>query len=168
MVRIHAAMVVIVAVFGLSFLADPCGGGGDLCLGGVVGLAALAYAGIGIGSITTWWFAHRASPLLVWDSILVTLAGATLLSSMGGGVPLVVLGFIGILLLGVPGAILSGREVSRHKFERLLAIVALAATMLLGIGLIVVTVVGVIAMATGWLLGRSSAARVPPEVSAGT
>jgi hypothetical protein len=133
----------------------------------VVGLVALAYAGIGIGSITTWWFAHRASPLLVWDSILVTLAGATLLSSMGGGVPLVILGFTGILLLGVPGAILSGREVSRHKVERLIAIVALAATMLLGIGLIVVTVVGLIAMATGWFLGRTSAPHAPPEVRAG-
>ena len=77
MVRIHGALVAIVALFGISFLADPCSGGGDLCLGGVVGLVALAYAGIGIGAITTWWLAHRASPLLVWDSIIVTLAGAT-------------------------------------------------------------------------------------------
>jgi hypothetical protein len=166
-VRIHAALVAIVAAFGTNFVLDPCGGGGDLCLGGVVALASFAFAGIGIGSIATWWLGHRASPLLVWDSILVTLAGTTLASSMGGGAPIVIFGFSGVLLLGVPGAILSGQAVSRHKVERLLAIAALAATMLLGIGLIVVTIVGLASMAIGWFLRRSSDAPLPPTTTEG-
>jgi hypothetical protein len=166
MVRIHAALVAIVAAFGIYFVADPCGGG-DMCLGGVVGLVAIAYAGIGIGSITAWWLARRASPLLVWDSILVTLAGATLLTS-GGGVPIVTGGLAGTLLFGIPGVVLAGREVSRHKYERIAAVVALLATTLLGVELLAVVAVGVVAMAIGWLVGRRSPALVPPGASAGT
>jgi hypothetical protein len=158
LVRLHAGLVVIVAAFGLYFLLDPCGGGSDLCLGGVVALVALTYAGIGIGSIITWRLGHRASPLLVWDSVLVTLAGATLLVSMAGGLLIVILGIVAMLVLGVPGAILSGRAVSRHKVERLLALAALAATILLGDAFIAVVVVGLVALAIGWLLGRRPAA----------
>jgi hypothetical protein len=168
MVRIHAALVLIVGAFGISFLADPCGGGGDLCLGGVVGLVAIAYAGIGIGAIATWWLARRASPLLVWDSILVTLAGATLVSSGGGGALIVIVGFTGTLLLGVPGVILAGRAVAGHRYERILAVVALFATTLLGVELLAVVAVGIVALAIGWALGRNAAApAVPPEASPG-
>ena len=154
MIRLHAALVAIVVAFGLSFLLDPCGGGGDLCLGGVVGVVALTYAAIGIGSIITWRLARRAAPLLVWDSLLITLAGATLLSSMGGGAPLIVLGLTGVLLFGVPGVILAGQAVTRHRYEPLAAIAGLAATMLLGVGLIVAVGVGVAALGIGWLTGR--------------
>jgi hypothetical protein len=163
MIRIHAGMATLVALFGLSFLLDPCGGGGDLCLGGVVGVVSLSYAGIGIGAMATWWLARRASPLLVWDSILVTLAGATLIGSGGGPVPLITLGLVGLLMLGVPGAVLSGRAVSRHRIERIVAIIALLATTLLGIGVIVVAIVGTVALLIGWFLERGAGASTTPQ-----
>ena len=160
MVGLHAALVALFTAFGLYFLADPCGGGGDLCLGGPVGLASLAYAGVGLGAIITWVLARRASPLLVWDSPLIALAGATLLASRDSGAPLVMLGLLGVLVAGVPGAVLAGRAVSRHRIERLLAILVLAATLLLAVEGIVVTAVGLIAFGIGWLLEQSTSMRV--------
>ena len=171
MVGVHAALVAVVAAFGLYFLSDPCGGGGDLCLGGYVGLVSLVYAGIGVGSVVTWRLGRRASPLLVWDSILITLAGAALWGSSGQGAAPVMLGVLAALILGVPGAILAGREVAAHRIERVLAILALAASSLLALGAIAVTVtvttVGLIAMVIGWFLARSSRAVADVPAAAG-
>src|SRR5689334_25155091 len=114
MVRLHAALVGIVVAFAISFVADPCGGGGDLCLGGVVGLALIAVAGVGFGGILTWSLGHRASPLLVWDALLATFSGATLVSAGGYAAPLLELGVFAVACLSVPGAILTARRVVPH------------------------------------------------------
>jgi hypothetical protein len=106
--------------------------------------------------------------LLVWDSIPVTLAGATLFGSMGGGgVPLVMLGLAAAFVLGVPAAILAGREVAQHRIEPVVALVALAATALVGVEVIAVTVVGAMALAIGWALNRSSRPAQPPTPAHG-
>jgi hypothetical protein len=166
MVRLHAALVALVAAFALWFLADPCGGGGDLCLGGVVGVSLLAFVGVGIGGISVWWLGRRASPLLVWDSILVTIAGGLLATSSGYGAAPVMLGVLAAVLLGVPAAVLAGRAVSGHRIERLVAVIALAATTLVAVEAVVVVVVGLLALAIGGSFARA-ARRAAAEAATG-
>ena len=158
MVRLHAALVALVVAFAISFVADPCGGVGDLCLGGVVGLALIAVAGIGVGGIITWALGRRASPLLVWDALLATFSGATLVSVGGNAVPLLELGVFSVACLSVPGAILTARRVVPHRIERIVGIVALAAFVLAGVAGILVALVGLIALAIGWVSLRANPA----------
>ena len=165
MVRLHAALVAIVITFGLAFLADPCGGGGDLCLGGVVGVSLLGFAGVGIGGVSLWWLGRRGSPLLVWDSIVVTIAGGLLATSSGQAAAPVTLGVLAALLVGVPAAVLAGRAVSAHRIERVGAVIALAATTLVAVEAVVVLIVGLLALAIGGSLGRN-ARRTAAEVAA--
>jgi hypothetical protein len=119
---LHLAVAGAIAVLGLSFLLDPCGGGGDLCLGGSLGLAAV------------------------------------LLYSGGGTVGLVALGSLVVLGAGVPGSILAAREVVGHRIERWLAAAVFLALALLPDGAgVVVAVMGLVALAAGWLVARTEA-----------
>jgi hypothetical protein len=121
-VGIHLGLAFLVAVFGLSFLADPCGGGGDLCLGGAVGLFALGIAAIGGIGLAVWQFAHRASPLLVWDCVLLAMSGFIVLSGGGYSPILLTLSALLATLLSLAGAALTGRAVIRHRIEPLVAV----------------------------------------------
>jgi hypothetical protein len=156
-VGVHGALVVLIALLGLSFLLDPCGGGGDLCLGGAVGLMALAVAGFGAIGLATWRFGRRASPLLVLDCVLVALLGPSALANAGyAPASLAAAGFMGIVLLALVGAVTAGRAVVPNRAETVLALAAMAALATQrdagGIG---VVVVGVVALALGWILART-------------
>jgi hypothetical protein len=158
-VGVHAALAIVIALFGLSFLLDPCGGGGDLCLGGVIGTTALAAAAIGAVGIVVWSAAHRASPLLVFDATLGSVGGYFLLESFGGGPALLELSIVAVTTLGLVGAALSGRAVVAHRLERLLAMAALATTVVLfGVGGIAILAVGMLALGAGALVARTSRA----------
>ena len=159
-VGVHGALVVLVALLGLTFLLDPCGGGGDLCLGGVVGLMALAVAGFGAIGLAAWRFGRRGSPLLVLDCVLVALLGPSAVANAGYGLAtLAGAGFMGIVLLALVGAVMAGRVVAPNRPEAVLALAVLAGLATQrdagGIG---VAVVGVVALALGWILART----VPP------
>lgn len=159
LVGLHVALVAIIALFGLSFLLDPCGGGGDLCLGGAVGLLSLGVAAVGIVAIVVWVAAHRASPLLVLDAVLVTLAAYTLPSVVPGGPVLTTLGVLLLAVLGVPAGAMAGRAVATHRIERLLAAgVFVAWGVLGGAGGAAVLLVGLLALGSGWLLARQPVA----------
>jgi hypothetical protein len=146
-VGIHLSLALIASLFGLSFIADPCGGGGDLCLGGAIGLAALGLAGVGGIGIVTWLVGRRASPLLVWDAVLLSFATLVLLSSVQG---LVQLGALATALLAVAGAVLAGRHVMGHRIERILTVVALVlAVLVIGEGGLDVLVIGLAALLVG-------------------
>lgn len=166
-VGVHGALVVLIALLGLPFLLDPCGGG-DLCLGGVVALTAFAVAGFGAIGLAAWRFGRRGSPLLVLDCVLVALLGPSSLSTAGyGPASLAEAGFVGIVLLALVGAVMAGRAVAPHRRETILALVVLAGLATQrdagGIG---VAVVGVVALALGWILARTvpllPAAEPPP------
>jgi hypothetical protein len=160
-VGVHLSVALVIAAFGLSFLADPCSGGGDLCLGGVVGLFALGAAGLGGLGIVIWLVARRASPLLVWDSALVVIAGAIVIGSGGIGEGLFVAGALAVVLLALGGAVLAGREVAIHRIERIVAVVALAATVVeFREGGFVIVVVGLVALFVGWRMGREDIGQV--------
>lgn len=162
MIGLQLAMAAVMAVVGLSFLADPCGGGGDLCLGGAVGLGALGIAAAGGAATFIWWWRRRASPLLVWDALMVTLGGAVVLASSGGTMTLITLAPLVGLLLGIPAGILAGREVIRHRLEPLLAIAGLGSSFLLGLEAgIIVSALGLGGLGVGWLINRSTR-RAPP------
>jgi hypothetical protein len=153
-VGLHAALVSVIALFGLSFLADPCGGG-DLCLGGILGLVTLGVAAFGAVGIVIWRAGHRASPLLVLDCALVALAGYTLFQISPYGPALVMLGALLTAALGLPGAVLAGRAVMTHRIERLLAVAALAGVAVFGGGGgVAVLGLGLLALGAGWLLAR--------------
>lgn len=166
-VGVHGALVALVALLGLSFLVDPCGGGGDLCLGGVVGLMALAVAGFGIIGLAAWRFGGRASPLLVLDCLLIAVLGPSAVAASGyGPANLTTLGLVAVVLLAVVGAALAGRAVAPHRVEAILALVVMAGLATQrdagGIG---VAIVGLIALALGWSLARTvspAALAAPP------
>src|SRR6476661_3421274 len=166
----HGALVALVALLGLSFLADPCGGGGDLCLGGVVGLMALAVAGFGAIGLAAWRFGRRASPLLVLDCLLIAALGPSALAASGYGTAnLATAGLVVIVLLALVGAALAARAVAPHRFEAILALVVMAglATQR-DAGGIAVPVIGLIALALGWILVRTvspPAANAPPSAT---
>jgi hypothetical protein len=159
-VGVHGAVVVLIALLGLTFLLDPCGGGGDLCLGGVVGLMALAVAGFGAIGLAAWQFGRRGSPLLVLDCVLVALLGPDVLANAGyGPASLAGAGFMAVVLLALVGAVMAGRAVAPNRVESVLALVVMAGLATQrdtgGIG---VAIVGVVALALGWILART----VPP------
>jgi hypothetical protein len=156
-VGVHGALVVLVALLGLTFLLDPCGGGGDLCLGGAVGLMALAVAGFGAIGLAVWRFARRGSPLLVLDCVLVALLGPSALANAGyGPASLAAAAFMGIVLLALVGAVLAGRVVAPNRGEAIVALAVMAGLATQrdagGIG---VAVVGVVALALGWIVART-------------
>ena len=161
-VGVHGALVVLVALLGLTFLLDPCGGGGDLCLGGVVGLMALAVAGFGAIGLAAWRFGRRGSPLLVLDCVLVAVLGPSAIANAGyGPATLAGAGFMGIVLLALVGAVMAGRAVAPNRAEAILALAVMAGLATQrdagGIGMLVV---GVIALALGWALAQT----MPPAV----
>jgi hypothetical protein len=154
LVGVHGALV---ALLGLSFLFDPCGGGGDLCLGGVVGLMALAVAGFGAIGIAAWRFGRRASPLLVLDCLLIAVLGPSAVAASGyGPANLTTSGLMVIVLLALVGAALAGRAVASHPVEAILALVIMAGLATQrdagGVG---VLVIGVIALVLGRVLART-------------
>ena len=159
-VGVHGALIVLIALFGLSFLLDPCGGGGDFCLGGVVGLTALAVAGFGAIGVAAWQFGRCASPLLVLDCVLVAALGPEAVANSGyGPATLLTAGFMLIVLLALVGAVMAGRTVAPNRVETILALVVMAVLATQrdagGIG---VAVVGVVALALGWVLARTMTA----------
>ena len=155
-VGLHLALVAVVAAFGLSFLLDPCGGGGDLCLGGALGLVTLGVAAVGVVGIVIWWGTKRASPLLVLDSVLVAFGGFTTIEIGPYGPATTTLGTALLVAVGVPAGALAGRAVAGHRIERLLAIAALAGVAILGGGggALAVLVIGLLALAAGWQWAR--------------
>jgi len=164
-VGVHGALVALVALLGLSFLADPCGGGGDLCLGGVAGLMALAVAGFAAIGLAAWRFGRRASPLLVLDCLLIAALGPSALAASGyGSANLATAGLVVIVLLALVGAALAARAVAPHRVEAILALVVMTglATQR-DAGGIAVPVIGLIALALGWILART----VPPAAGPG-
>jgi hypothetical protein len=153
-VGLHAALIAVIALFGLSFLLDPCGGGGDLCLGGAIGLAALGIAALGAVGIAIWLFGHRASPLLVLDSLLAVL-GVAVLFEVGSHGPLqFALGALLMAGLGLAATALAGRAVAPHRIERLVAVAGLVGVAILaggGQGGLAIVALGLVALGAGWL-----------------
>jgi len=164
LVGVHGAISGLVALLGLSFLFDPCGGGGDLCLGGVVGLMALAVAAFGAIGIAAWRFGRRASPLLILDCLLIAALGPSALAASGyGPANLATSGLVLIVLLSLVGAALAARAVVSHRVEAVVALVIVAGLATQrdagGIG---VLATGVIALALGWVLARTMAPAALP------
>ena len=169
-VGVHGALSALVALLGLSFLFDPCGGGGDLCLGGVVGLMALGVAGFGAIGLGAWRFGRRASPLLLLDCLLIAVLGPSAFAASGyGPANLATSGLVVIVLLALVGAALAGRVVAPHRVEAILALVIMAGLATQrdagGIG---VPIIGVIALGLGWVLARTmspAAVNAPPSAT---
>jgi hypothetical protein len=162
-IGLHLALVAVLGLFGLSFLANPCGGGGDLCLGGLVGLMALGVAGFGLLGLGLWQFWRRATLLVILDSVLVAVLGPIALQSSGyGAAGLAGLGIIVVALLAVVGVAFAVSPVVAHRLEPIVVLVALGALALNrdtgGPG---VLIVGVIALALGWFVARSASSKEP-------
>ncbi len=166
-VGLHLLLAAAVSLFGLSFLLDPCGGGGDLCLGGVVGLSTLGVAGLVLIGLVIWKVGRRASPLLVLDSVFAGIAWYIVSRGEDIRVPFVVLGGQAVLVLGILGAVASGREVVAHRVETVLTIgVLVGAAVFVRFMEIEIVVTGLLGLAAGWLLRRSAttaATGVPPQ-----
>jgi hypothetical protein len=157
----HAALIAIIALFGLSFLLDPCGGGGDLCLGGALGLTTLGVAAFGVVALLVWGIGRRASPLLVLDCTLVVLAVAVLAASAFSGPAPVTLGALLMVVLGVPAAALAARAVATHRVESVVAFAALIGVAILGgggAGGVAVPVLGLAVLGLAWLSARTRGA----------
>ena len=168
-VGVHLALTSLITLFGLAFLADPCGGGGDLCLGGAAALFTFGVAGLGILGLGIWRVRGRASALLVWDSVLLAYAGYLLAVTSPYGPATTRLGAEVVAFLALPGAVMAGMAIVPHRIERLLAIAALIAIGVLGggggIGL---AGCGLVALGLGWLFTRISVApSVTPPPTAG-
>ena len=157
-VGLHAALLIVITLAGLSFLLDPCGGGGDLCLGGVVGLTILGVALAGAVGIVIWLAAQRASPLLVLDCMILTVAVYLLLSADPYGPQTTLL--VGQLLavLALPSAALAGARVATHRIESVGAAVVLVGIGAFAGGGVGVPAFGLLALGAGWLWARSRAA----------
>jgi hypothetical protein len=115
--KVNIALVIVLAVGMVAALSNPCGGGGDLCLGGLLGLMAggvglLILIALGIRAVV-----HRSSPLVLIDVGLgALLAPAAIIP--GSELSLALAMVMGIVGLAVVGAILAAREVSPHRLER--------------------------------------------------
>jgi len=165
-VGLHLALAAAVALFGLSFLLDPCGGGGDLCLGGVVGLSTLGVAGLVLIGLAVWKVARRASPVLVLDSMVAAVAWSVVSRGADIRVPFVLLGSQIAFALAVIGAVLSGRAVIRHRIETVIAMgLLVGAAFFLRFMEVEVAVTGIGGLVLGWLFARNEATRAsdPPE-----
>ncbi len=158
-VGVHLALVGVIALLGLTFLANPCVG--DLCLGGVVALFAFGVAGLGVLGAGIWRVWRRASPLLVWDCALLAFAGSLLASIYPFGPAPTRVGAETVLFLALPGAALAGMAVVRHRIERLVAIAAFIGLAVFDRGYGVMMLGwGLVALATGWLLPRLSSTKI--------
>jgi hypothetical protein len=156
-VGLHAALIAIIALFGLTFLLDPCGGGGDLCLGGAIGVGAFGVAALGGLGIAIWLGGRRASPLLVLDSLLAVVGAAILFEVASYGPLQIALGALSIAALGLSAAALAGRAVAPHRIERLVAVAGLVGVAVLvggGEGGIAIVALGLLALGAGWLSAR--------------
>ena len=154
-VGVHLALVGLIALFGLAFLANPCGG--DFCAGGFLGLAAFGVAGLGLLGMGIWRAWRRASPLLVWDCTLLVFAGSVLVSIYPYGPATTRVGAEVAAFFALPGAVMAGMAVVPHRTERLGAIAAFIAIGLLeGGGGIAVAGCGLVALGLGWLFTRTS------------
>jgi hypothetical protein len=165
-VGVHLALVGLVALFGLVFLANPCGG--DLCLGGIAALFAFGVAGLGVLGLGIWRIRRRASPLLAWDSAMLAGAGGLLASTYPYGPDTTRVGVELVLFAALPAAVLAGMAVAPHRMERLGAIAAFIAIGVLGgEGGLAVLGCGLLALAAGWLFIRMSVTtgRRPGEIS---
>jgi hypothetical protein len=170
-VGLHAALAAAVALFGLTFLLDPCGGGGDLCLGGVVGLSTLGVAGLVLAGLAVWKAAHRAVLLLVLDSVCAAVAWYIVSRGADIRVPFVLLGCQVVLALAVLGSVLAGRAVVRHRIETVSAVAFLVGTALfLRFMEVELIVTGIAGLVVGFLLERNASgatAPAPPPTQAG-
>ena len=165
-VGVHLALVGLIALLGLSFLANPCGG--DLCLGGIGALFAFGVAGMGILGLGIWRVWRHASPLLVWDCTLLVFAGSLLVSIYPYGPATTRVGAEVATFFALPGAALAGMAVWPHRIERLGAIAAfIAIGVLQGGGGIAVASCGLLALGVGWLVRRMPAAPSPTAGPAG-
>jgi hypothetical protein len=164
---LHALLIAVITVVGLIFLANPCGGG-DLCLGGVVALWALGFAGWGVVGLVVWRALRRAGPLLVWDAIVLAVAGDMLLSTLGLDASLLAPAAFATVLAAIAGAVLAGRAVAVHRAESVLAVVVLIFILALaGAGGLAVLLAGLLALGAGWLANRAAPPR-PVAAPAGT
>ena len=155
-VGLHALLVGVVTLVGLIFLLNPCGGGGDLCLGGIVALWGFAFAGWGAVGLVTWRAAHRAGPLLVWDAVMLAVTGDMVLSIGGYDTSLLAPASFAALLVAIAASALAGRAVAPHRFESVLVVVALVVILALaGAGGLAVLIAGVLALGVGWLVNRA-------------
>ena len=157
-VGLHAGLVAVIILFGLAFLSSgPCLEGP--CPGAMLGLGALGVATLGGAGVVIWWAGHRAAPLLILDSVLAAFAGYSLLDISPYAPGLAVLGVLLVGALSLPGAVIAGRAVATNRIERLLAVAALVGlAVLFGGGGVVVLVLGLLALGTGWLPPRPGAA----------
>jgi len=115
--KVHIALVIVLAVGMVAALSNPCGNGGDLCLGGLLGLMA---GGAGLLVLIALGFravVHRASPLVLIDVGLGALLAPAVLIP-GSDLSLALVMVMAIVGLAVLGAILAAREVSQHRLER--------------------------------------------------
>ena len=166
-VGLHLALVALLGLLGLSFITDPCGGGGDLCLGGIVGLMALGVAGFGLLGLGLWQFWRRAALLVIVDSILVAVLGPIALASTAyGSLGLAPLGMMGVAVLAVVGVVFAASHVATHRIEPVvvLAVLGLLATNRDsgGPGAFVVALV---ALAIGWFVARSGTEPEPAAIT---
>jgi len=165
-VGVHGALIVLISLFGLTFLLDPCGGGGDFCIGGVVALYSFGLAGFGAVGLAVWRFGRRASPLLVLDCVLVAALGPLAIAS-GGPASLSLLGLQLAALIALGGAALAGRAVVTHRLETILSLAVLASLAALrNAGGLAVLMVGLVALAVGWELTRMGSRTRAPEPAA--
>ena len=170
-VGLHLALAAAVALVGLNFLLDPCGGGGDLCLGGAIGLSTLGVAGLVLVGLAVWKLARRAAPLLVLGSMCAAVAWYIVSRGADIRVPFVLLGSQVVLALAVLGSVLAGRAVVRHRIETVMAVaLLLGAALLLRFMEVEVVVTGIGGLVLGFLLDRNAsgaAAAAPPPAQAG-
>ena len=160
-VGVHLALVGLIALLGLTFLANPCGG--DLCLGGAGALFAFGVAGLGVLGMGIWRLWRHALPLLVWDCTLLAFAGSLLVSTSAFGPATTRVGSEVLAFFALPGAVMAGMAVVPHRIERLGAIAAfIAIGVLEGGGGIAVAGCDLVALGVGWLVTRMSVAPSPP------
>jgi hypothetical protein len=152
---IHGLLVAALAISALVLFADSCGGG-DLCLGGLLGIVGLAVAGVVLIGLAVRAYAGRSSILVAIDSLVAVILGPTvfreLLSLSFNPATLFA---IGVVVLAIAGAVLAAREVSRHRVER---VVLVAALILIGVvvglgrvdGTVGLAIVALVIGATVW------------------
>jgi hypothetical protein len=170
-VGLHLALATAVGLFGLTFLLNPCGGGGDLCLGGLVGLSTLGVAALVLVGLAVWKVTRRASPLLVLDSLFAGVAWYIVSRAADIRAPFVVLGGQLVLVLAVIGAVAAGRSIVGHRVESVIALVAvIGAAIFLRFMELEVVVTGIGGLVLGFLIKRSAsraATPAPPPAQAG-
>lgn len=167
---IHGLLVAGLAISAVALLADPCGGGGDLCLGGAVGLMGLVAAGVVLIGLAVRAIRGRSSVLVAIDSLLAVILGPSVFRGViSVSVNPAALFIIGVVVLAIAGAVLAAREVSGHRVERGILVVAL---IIIGVvfglgrpdgGTVAVAIVAVVIGATLWPQPTAIAEAGPTE-----